>query len=235
MKFPLFKATIEPGYIIERTCTVCRRDTQPCLLLGDADHLVVACRRCEAPLGLRVGWQETQCLLCGEFNLWPADFPMDEAAACYDCVRDGRAAISHESELGRVTWPDASRGLVAHGNEKVAKREGLEIWVDEEWGDPVRYVRAPAASLLELLRTPRHGAWQSEHWPFHCGGFCAFLGHWKQPDFERQAPGRGREWFEQNLDRDSGPSWDWLRSDSAESYVYQCQRCRQFRVFVDTD
>ena len=52
-----------------------------------------------------------------------------------------------------------------------------------------------------------------------------FSGHWKQPDFERQAPGRGREWFEQNLDRDSGTGWDWLRDDSfAQSYVFQCLR-----------
>jgi uncharacterized protein CbrC (UPF0167 family) len=231
--FPLFRIPLDPGYTRWQTCVVCRRNGLPCIGLGDSDHLVIACRGCGELMGLRVGWQDTQCPRCGEFNLWPADFPMADAAVCFGCLNDGGAAISHSSELGYVEWPDASRGLVAEGDENVARREGLELWSDE-WGPPTRYVRAPAASLLELLRTPRHDAWQSEYWPFHCGRFCAFLGHWKQADFERQADGQGQGWFEANLDPESGASWDWLQDDFAQSYVYQCLVCQSFRVFVDT-
>ena len=101
MQFPLFKATVAEGYAGRATCTACRREGQECLWLDGRDHLVVACRRCGERMGLRVDWRETQCPRCGESNLWPADFAMGEAAACYDCLRDGRAAVSHDSELGR--------------------------------------------------------------------------------------------------------------------------------------
>jgi uncharacterized protein len=105
----------------------------------------------------------------------------------------------------------------------------------KKFGPPTPYVRVPSASLLELLRTPRHSAWQTEYWPYHCERFCAFLGHWKKPDFDRQAGGRGQEWFEKHLEPSSGASWDWLRDDFAQSYVYQCLGCAKFIVYVDTD
>ena len=122
MAFPLFNAPLDPGYARSRTCVVCRCDGRPCIGLGGSDHLIVACRRCGEPTGLRVGWQDTPCLRCGAFNLWPADFSMEEATICFDCLNEGHAAISHDSDLGFVEWPDASRGVIAGGTRTL--REG---------------------------------------------------------------------------------------------------------------
>ncbi len=233
MQFPLFKAAVIPTFTGPWVCAACRREVRQSFR---PDHLIVACRKCREPVALGLWQRQADCTHCGEFNLRPSDLPDGEdVAVCAACLAQGRAAISHESELGTVTWPDASRGLVEVGEEtgKVARRAGLELWTDE-WGPPVTYARVPPAPLLELLRTPRHLATQREYWPFHCGRFCAFLGHWTQADFERQSGGRGREWFEAHLDRGSFASWDWLRDEFVQSYVYQCLGCQTFRVFVDT-
>jgi uncharacterized protein CbrC (UPF0167 family) len=233
MQFPLFRATVIPTFSGPRLCAACREEVQQSFR---PSLLIMPCRTCGELTGLGIGQRMTDCVHCGEFNLWPTDLPSGEdAAVCGPCLAAGRAAIPHESELGTVTWSDARRGLVEVGeeSEKVARRAGFEIWTDE-WGPPVTYARVPPEPLLELLRTPMHLATQREYWPFHCGRFCAFLGHWQQADFERQSGGHGRELFEACLDRDSGASWDWLRDDFATSYVYQCLGCQTFRVYVDT-
>lgn len=185
-------------------------------------------------MGLNAGRRETQCLKCGEINLWPADMDMDETYTCFDCLKAGRVAITHTSELGIITWPDAVRGLVRDGCERIARRHGLEIWVDDEWGDPVTYLRVAPEPLLELLSTPVHSCWQEEHWPFHCGAFCAYLGHWTREDFERQAPGSGRAWYTEHHVDNHGESWAWI-DESFETSVYRCRKCGKHMVYTDSD
>ena len=236
MSFPLFRAAVIPTFSGPRICAACREKVQQSFR---PSLLIVPCRKCGQATALGLGQSMTDCVHCGEFNLWPTDVPAGEdAAVCAACLTAGRAAISHESELGFVTWANARRGLVEvdvdESSGKAARRNGFELWTDE-WGPPVTYARVPPEPLLELLRTPVHLAIQREYWPFHCGRFCAFLGHWQQADFERESRGRGQELFEASVDSNSSGMWDWLRDDFGRSYVYQCLGCQTFRVFVDTD
>ena len=90
---------------------------------------------------------------------------------------------------------------------------------------------------MEMMRTPRHMALQREYWPYHCKGFMAYLGHWKQKDFHRQSPGSGKKWFGAHMPPGEAweDMWEWLEGDVGLSYVFQCQKCGEYRVFVDSD
>jgi len=71
-----------------------------------------------------------------------------------------------------VTPPHARRGAT-HG-----------LPADDEWHEGA----APAAALMELVRTPSYLTWQGERWPFHCDDVMQYLGRWGRADFAAAAP-----------------------------------------------
>ena len=147
--------------------------------------------------------------------------------------------MAHETELGDVDLGHALRGLTYSCRPEVARREGVETTVLKTYGDGSQSigVRLPPDLLLEMVRTPRHAALQREYWPYHCQGFMAYLGRWQQEDFEKQSPGRGREWFGEHMAPEEPweDMWEWLEGGIGWSYVYRCLPCGWHRVFVDSD
>jgi uncharacterized protein CbrC (UPF0167 family) len=92
---------------------------------------------------------------------------------------------------------------------------------------------------MEMHRTPGYASLQREYWPYHCGEFMAFVGHWQQEDFNRFAGGDGLAWMREHMsegDRDwAEEMWEWLPGSIGWSYVHHCLRCGAFRVFIDSD
>jgi uncharacterized protein CbrC (UPF0167 family) len=97
----------------------------------------------------------------------------------------------------------------------------------------------PASVLEELSRrTPGYSAWQAEHWLFHCGDGCAFLG------------AVGREQLEEHPDalemvRDGQREYDWpddvvddyidslSADDSPSAYLFRCLGCGAHLAYSD--
>lgn len=259
MPFPQFKGPLSSvaNVIEDRRCTLCGQQQRHVFGLTPGDWVVDPCGKCGQPVGLLHSWPDeppepTTCERCGAINLWPADYPrywpsdrpQDATAVCYGCLRSGRVAIDHETELGNINFAYAGRELICHGRPEIARREGLRTTVLQTYPDGSHEVgvHLGADLVFEMLRTPRHRALQREYWPYHCRNFMAFLGSWTRADFDQQSPGRGREWFGRHMDPGEAweDMWEWLPADGnpwydiGVSYVYQCQTCRLHRVFVDS-
>jgi uncharacterized protein CbrC (UPF0167 family) len=184
----------------------------------------------------------TRCESCDRLGEWPEQWPRErDEIVCYDCLRAGRAGISHTTGLGDVWPPTAIRGMTRAGNgdEPKAEKHGFKTTVLETYHDGsfTLGIHLPQDLLDELMRTPDHPALQNEYWPFHCGGWMHYLGKWWPEDFERRAPGRGVEWLTEHVeDREMGEEyWSWLESGIAWSCVYTCPRCGVHKVYVDSD
>ena len=89
--FPLFKGPLDPGYTRWRNASCVVATSGHASDWGIQTILLSPAADAGAQMGLRVGWQDTPCPRCGEFNLWPADFAYQDAAVCFDCLNDGRA------------------------------------------------------------------------------------------------------------------------------------------------
>lgn len=246
MFFPLYKAPLDTvsGLVENQTCATCARDRSHLFGLDSNDYLLDPCPACGDLVGLSLASSDESaepsiCVRCSTRSYWPQTRPRDVVAVCYECLRAGRAAIAHETEVGDIDLLHAWQGLARFGRPETARREGLATTVLETYADGTQSigVRLPQDLLFELLRTPRHQALQREYWPYHCGGFTAYLGRWQQEDFEHQAPGRGREWFGERVAPGEPweDMWEWLPGDVGWSCVYQCQACARHRVFVDSD
>jgi uncharacterized protein CbrC (UPF0167 family) len=122
-------------------------------------------------------------------------------------------------------------------NEIVPNEHGFETSVLETFSDGSQTIgiHLPQDLLDDLMRTPRHPTLQDEHWTYHCGGWMVYLGRWEMQDFERQAPGRAREWFIERFDdpTDGEMYWEWLEGDMGWSCVFGCPRCGTYKVFYD--
>jgi uncharacterized protein CbrC (UPF0167 family) len=246
MSFALYKGQPDTvsGLKEDTICTLCGRQRRHVFALNQNDHIVNSCNSCGEPVGLRIGWVDEEpesscCERCGATCNWPSEHTRDTVVVCYECLRGGRAGIAHETELGSVDLAHALRGLIGFGRPEIARRDALKTIVletDEEDGSQIIGIHLPRDLLIELIRTPRHQTLQREYWPYHCKGFMAYLGRWQQEDFEKQSPGRGREWFREHMSPDRGwqDMWEWLRTNIGWSYVYQCECCGLHRVFVDS-
>jgi Uncharacterised protein family (UPF0167) len=246
MPFALFKGQLDTVSGLEENapCTICGQLSRYAFRLSQNDFLLDPCAQCGELGGLRIGWPDekpeaTRCGRCAALRDWPTHRNRENIAVCYGCLRGGRAGIAHETEVGDLDLAHAVLGLANRGRPEVAQRHKLETTVLETYSDGSQTigVRLPKALLMEMLRTPRHIALQREYWPFHCNGFMTYLGRWQQDDFENQAPGRGRDWFGEHMAPEEPweDMWEWLPEEVGLSYVYQCQVCAQYRVFVDCD
>lgn len=244
--FALHKAPsdIVSGLEENSTCTLCNRQCRYVFTLIQNDYVVDPCGKCGSPVALRIGWPDekpepSSCERCGAICNWPEGRARDQIATCYECLRGGRAGIGHETELGLVDLGHALRGLTYSARTTIADREALETIVLKTYDDGSQSmgVLLPRDLLIELTRTPRHIVLQREYWPYHCKGFMAYLGRWRQEDFDKQSPGHGRAWFGEHMPPEDPweDMWEWLEGDIGWSYVYQCQSCGLHRVFVDSD
>ena len=248
MPFRLYRAPVatvsEVSY--DGACGLCHRGASVLFGLRLKDYIIRPCVACDAPLGLRLGWWDkppvpTGCLKCGTSNPWPAELPRDPLRVCYDCIQSGQVAIGHETPLGSIDFAQTLRGMLWLGSKERADEEGLRTTVVKNdgtlpFGSHWTGVHLPTELLLEMHRTPRYSALQREYWPFHCGGFMAFVGRWQQEDFERISRGNGLAWFtEYGANGIGEDEWDWLPSGIGWSYVHKCLKCGVHRVFVDSD
>jgi hypothetical protein len=101
------------------------------------------------PLDLESG-DASKCRACG-VALGEVELP-EEPTCCASCLREGRAAMTKDTELGMVRWEDAVQGCT-HGLPGF-RSEQWEVSTPNEDG----WVRVlvPQEHLLELVRTPTY-------------------------------------------------------------------------------
>jgi hypothetical protein len=112
--FPLYAAPLEKA--VERLergrCGLCGAEDAERWELGIGADVVVACEGCGTVIAVDADTGASRCSSCGRVNaLRLVD---GESGACTACLRDGRAALTKDTEFGMVRWEDALRGRT-HG------------------------------------------------------------------------------------------------------------------------
>jgi hypothetical protein len=112
-----------------------------------------------------------------------------ELLACHRCLRAGRAALTHDTRLGMVTWELALAGHT-HGRPPTGPDSALTAQFQTSTGGDSGWTRAHVdpAWLLELVHTPTDSNWQGEAWDFCCRRPMAHVGAWGRADLDRHAP-----------------------------------------------
>lgn len=233
--FPLFEAPVTEAfcYAGQSRCSVCRRHAVYCFELGIGAYVIVPCSVCEAANALPVVDRAAQpCRICQHPVAFP-DVTGQPPLVCYACLREGRAALTQDTELGMVRWRDAIQGIT-HGRPGLNK-SGYELVAREsDWVA----ARVPVAHLLELVRTPTYSTIQGEQWLFHCGQPMVYLGPWTPQDFQQRAPdGNGRAFFNAIVAEGHGlPDGLWASTSGAwGAYVFRCAMCEQLAAHWDVD
>jgi uncharacterized protein CbrC (UPF0167 family) len=114
--FPLFEAPASEAVAYRGlgTCSLCHAQQTHCFGLDIGGEVVITCARCGTENGLDANERNNKaCRSCGEVVEFPS-VPEGGLNVCYQCLRAGRAAISHDTELGMVGWEQAITGLT-HG------------------------------------------------------------------------------------------------------------------------
>ena len=113
--FPLFEAPTDEAsdYAGPATCRLCGAKDRHCFDLGIGDALILPCPACGTENGLDADDRaDTYCRSCGS----PVPFPeplraKKQLLACYDCLREGKAAKTKDTEFGMVSWDQAFQGV----------------------------------------------------------------------------------------------------------------------------
>ena len=225
MPFPLFEALVSeaPDFAGQGDCTVCSSKAWV-FRLDIGGYLVLDCGACGADNGLHVSDRQAEdCRACGRRVEWPDIPDNEEVLVCFSCLRDGKAAITTDTELGMVSFEQAVEGLT-HGRPGLATT-GYELV--ESDGDWVR-ARLDSDIMYELLRTPNFLTWQGERWMFCCGRPMVYTDRWLQRRFLDEAGEEGAEaLFERLVDMPYPPPWDWDQpaADDYGVYMFRCDSC----------
>lgn len=143
-------------------CTLCERENF-CLELSIGYDLIGPCPTCGAATDFSVDGPFDRCVSCdGVCRLTEL---VEGRPACLVCLREGRFAITKDTELGMVRWRDAREGLT-HCSEPT---------------------RMDADALMSLVLTPDFLTIQGSVWKFHCERPMTFVGRWGKRDFEQNA------------------------------------------------
>jgi uncharacterized protein CbrC (UPF0167 family) len=187
------------------------------------------CPNCGTVNGLDANDREDRpCRMC-KANVSFPDLDEDEIKACYSCLREGRAAITKDTELGMVSWEQAFEG-VTHGLPGLNRNDFEMVPKEDDWVG----ARFPQEMMLELLRMPNYNSIQGERWQFCCRQPMVFLGGWSREEFSRRASdGDGRRLFEEIV-QDSVPGlWEDKLHDITGVYVFQCRSCGRLTAHWD--
>jgi uncharacterized protein len=140
---------------------------------------------------------------------------VESVGECVSCRRDRGYAY-----VGPIYSADELDGMlcpwcIADGT--AASRFGAEF-TDVGWGVPDEVPQ----SVLEVLsqRTPGFLAWQQEHWLYHCGDACAFLGPAGTAELERYP-----EALEMIMRE--------ARSGNESAYLFRCLICGVHLAYSD--
>ena len=180
--FPLFEAPIDEAgeYIGRATCSLCNETERYCFKLGIGTDLIVSCSQCTTQNGLDADDQKNiSCRMCGNIIQFPK-FSKGQLLVCYKCLRNGKAALTKDTELGMVSLEQAFEG-VTHGLPYVEKSDFELVPKSDGWVG----ARVPQEYLFELLRTPSYLTWQGEKWLFCCQKPMIYLGNWGQNELQR--------------------------------------------------
>lgn len=234
--FPLFDAPVRlaASYIGKERCDLCENENRHSFRLGIGDVVIASCGVCSEPMAFDA--HEPGPAICSSCNT-EASFPVNKSGdihVCYDCLRDGRAAFTHDTEFGMVGYEDAVRGLT-HGVPGLSVSGYETILSENGWNQ----VKVRSNVLLELVRTPGFVTWQGERWLFCCSDLMTYVGEWQQADFSRQAKdGRGHVLFNQLCSGEDWTGWTWAslgKDFPGVIYAFRCRNCQTHRVYWDCD
>jgi uncharacterized protein len=149
----------------------------------------------------------------------PSDAPCVACGASRGLVYIGPVYSAEELDSCLCPW------CIADGS--AAEKFDAEF-TDVGWGVPAE---VPTEVLTQVAtRTPGFSGWQQEHWLYHCGDACAFLGRagWAelQPHPETV----------ESLRRDHDA--DHLRTldvhGEATAYLFRCRHCDRHFAYADS-
>lgn len=236
--FPLFEAPTREAshYAGVATCRLCGRGERHCFELSIGDDLILPCPACGSENGLSAtDRDDVPCRSCGALIIFPPSLvAKKQLLVCHDCLRAGKAAITHDTEFGMVTWRQAVEG-VTHGVPGLRTEQFEVVAIDpaEDWYG----ARVPSEHLWELLRTPGFHSWQGESWLFCCRRPMTYLGGWRDV-MESLRPDDPDAFFQELFaPDDEARSWGWEPFDEGSSslYVYRCLSCGRCRATYDWD
>jgi uncharacterized protein CbrC (UPF0167 family) len=174
--------------------------------------------------------------MCAAEIAFPIPGDHEEIRICYDCLRDGKGAISKDTEFGMVSWQQALEGRT-HGvpGLQTDQFEVVPINADEEW----YAVRVPEVHLWELLRTPTFSTWQGERWLFCCQQPMTYVGTWDDVSEPGHSLDELRAFFD-SLSLDDAIqdlAWEGIERGSSPVciYVFRCKSCDSRRASWDMD
>jgi uncharacterized protein CbrC (UPF0167 family) len=229
--FPLFEGPADQAveYCGQATCSLCGQDDDPCFLLGIGCGIILKCPSCGVPNGLDADNREDgTCRQCQAAIPFP-DVGDDEIAACYGCLRAGRAALTKDTELGMISWEQAFEG-VTHGPVNLPCTDFELVQRDDNWFG----ARLPLEMMFELLRTPTYSTIQGERWQFCCRRPMVYLGAWTRDEFSRRSTdGNGRALFDQIVQSNVPGLWEERLHDVTGVYVFRCPSCRRLTAHWD--
>lgn len=237
--FPLYEAPVKEAsdYAGKTTCGVCGKHDQPCFILNIGCALMVSCPKCNELNGLDANdRQDTSCRSCGNEIKFTTPSNDDGVHICYSCLREGKGAITKDTEFGMVSWEQAIEGRT-HGVPGLQTSEFETVTTDPD-GEWIGVI-LPQEHLFELLRTPTFVTWQGEVWLFCCKKPMTYIGEWKSVAASLGQT-EAKNMFDQLMPEDSESStWVWegvsSASDSVCLYVFQCKDCGNHRANYDMD
>jgi uncharacterized protein CbrC (UPF0167 family) len=228
--FPLFDADISEAseYAGKKECSVCGQHSHAFELdIGCA--LMIDCPRCENQAGLDASYRnDGKCHSCGSVIPFPEIEDDRSIYICYQCLRDGKGAITSDTELGMVSWEQAFEGLT-HGMPGIIETD-FELVEDDGWFR----AKVDQKHLIELLRTPNYSTIQGEQWKFCCLSPMVYFGRWDQSRFEAEAQGKpGRELFDKIVQGVVEGLWEDQLHDITGVYVFRCEHCGRLAAHWD--
>ena len=111
-------------------------------------------------------------------------------------------------------------------------------FTDVGWGVPSD---VPQAVIDEISkRTPGYSSWQQDHWLYHCGDGCAFLGTVGRQELERFPDALEtlrRDWEADGSDEPEVTAFLNILTtdDSPTAYLFRCLVCGCDHVYTDAD